>query len=309
MRRVDIKSLDQYLTHHGCSLGALDPTKLHFDTTLAIVCRCGNTFDLSVKKLGGYKRRGSSPSCGCVSKKWTNDSIDRAVSNRNLQRLTDCNVKGFQPSVSPIEWECDACNYNWWARVDSVINKQSGCPRCAGNAPYTVQSFNDKLIAKHRHDLIVEEIYAGSFKKKVRGHKYGLFLCRKCGNEWKTLIHSVIKFNVGCPKCNDNIGTRMEVDGIKFHSKLEYYFWKKYYEEQKPYELLRQHRYLPDRRLTCDYYIPELRVWIEITGGVLLTRRKYCSTLEEKRCIIVQRNEQFVALETIADINNFITSL
>jgi hypothetical protein len=197
----------------------------------------------------------------------------------------------------------------WRSRIDSVINKASGCPHCAGNIPYTTDTLNGKLLSRNRTDLVAVEIYNGSFKNKIRQQRHALFVCVHCNNNWTADIHNVIKFGYGCPQCNDNIGSRVEVDGLKFHSKLEYYFWYQYHEKQKPYVILRQQKYLPSRRFTCDYYIPEKRMWIEITSRSLLKRKKYSCTLEEKRIIILQKNEIFVTLTTFTEINKFIEHL
>lgn len=309
MKQVNVKALDQYLAHCGCVRIASPPIPLHFNTDVDIKCKCGNKFVLSVKKIGGYNRRKSLISCGCTAKKWTNDNIDHATSDRPLRRLTDCNIVGFQPSTSPIQWKCNDCNYEWQARADSVINKQSGCPQCAGNVPYTIYTLTDKLLGQGRRDLVVNEVFSGSFTGGVRHSRSASFTCTKCKGLWVADIHNVIKFGYGCPTCNNNVSTRVEVDGLKFHSKLEYYFWKQYHSNSIPYEIRRQHKYLPSRRLTCDYYIPEKSLWIEVTGGSLLKNKKYSSTIEEKRCIVNQRGDRFVTLTTLADINNFITSL
>ena len=308
MRPVNINIINQYVEECGCSLVGV-PRSLTFHTAINVKCNCGSEFEITPKQIHGYKHRKSILNCGCIDKKWTNDNIDRTIAGRYIERLTNCNITGFQPSASHVGWKCKKCNHEWWSRVDSVINKKSGCPRCAGNIAYSAETLNAKLLEQGRTDLAAIEIHGGSLKGKTIIRPTATFECRECGNKWVANFHNVIKFRYGCPPCNDNIGTRVDINGMKFHSKLEYYFWKQYEESNKPYVLLRQQKYLPSRRLTCDYYIPEKRLWVEITGGVLLNSKRYRDTIEEKRTIILQKNENFITLVTFADINNFINEL
>ena len=241
-------------------------------------------------------------------KKWNNETIDKAVKGRRFKRISDCSHIQI-PSITPITWRCDECENEWKARVDNVVHKNSGCPVCAGNIPYTVETLNQRLFHDGRNDLHVKELINGSRRNGKSIQRSGIFVCAKCNNEWKADIHNVVKFHYGCPSCNDNIGTRVKVDGLSFHSKLEYYFWKQYNNKELKFVLLRQQRYLPSRRLSCDFYIPEKRLWVEISGGAMLIQDKYQKTINEKQRIVENKKEQFVVLSTFAEIDRFITTL
>lgn len=308
MKRVNVAAIKDFLEQCGCRFTSISEP-INSQSVVTLVCTCGTSFTQSLKQIAGYKTRKSSISCGCTDKRWTNDSIDAALSGRGITRETNCNIRGFQPSVTKITWKCDTCGDEWNSRVDSVINKKSGCPSCAGNKAYTVDSLNKKLHNQGRDDLEVLELYAGSLKDFIKKSRYGLFLCTKCGDRWKADIHNILKFGYGCPLCNDNIGSRLVVDGETFHSKLEFYFWKRYHELNKQYRIMRQERYSPNRRLTCDFYIPQLQLWVEVTGQYLLKNTKYASTIAEKRSIIENKGHTFVTLSTFTEINKFLDQL
>jgi hypothetical protein len=308
MKSVNINVVEEVVSESDCKIIKISQP-INFTSTVYIKCFCNEPFSSTIKKIRSYKRRRTHINCGCVDKKWTNTHIDENISQRQLLRLTDCNKKGFQPSCMSVEWQCEVCDKKWKARVDSVINKHSGCPHCAGNRPYTILSLQAKLTSNDRRDLIVRAMHSGSFRSGLRQQAHATFQCVVCDNQWKANIHNVIKFSYGCPACNNNISTRIEVHGEKFDSKLEYYFWKRYKEENISFIVLRQQKYLPTRRLMCDYYIPEKHMWIEITGGFLLKQNKYCTTIDEKKSIVERKGERFITLTTSSDINKLIKKL
>lgn len=234
-------------------------------------------------------------------KKWDNEKIDEKLVERPIQRITDCN-NVVQPSTTPIEWKCKKCGNMWFARVDNIINKNSGCPSCAKNKPYTIQTLNEKLKLNGRNDICAIEIKNG--KKRVQ--RLGYFECTICKNKWWANIHNVIKFNYGCPKCNENVATKIVIDGNTFHSKLEYYFWKQLNVYKNSLRVIRQQHYLPSRKLTCDFYFPDKQIWVEISGKFLLTKEKYKQTINEKQKIVQDKNEKFVLLTSFTEIDDFI---
>ena len=96
-------------------------------------------------------------------------------------------------------WKCRTCGYEW----NTLISTRSGgskCPCCSG---YTfIKANNDQKsphpqIAKEwsekNYPLQPDEVNAKS-RKNVWWH------CRKCGNEWKSVINARVKGTV-CPVC------------------------------------------------------------------------------------------------------------
>ena len=241
-----------------------------------------------------------------MAKKWTNATIDQwiAANNKRFHRVTDV-THVRQPSTTPITWQCDEDGQEWAARVDNVVGKGSGCPKCSGNEMLSVSVVSERILL--RSNAVCEQIFEGSYLHSRRG----TFRCLSCNDTWEALIHNVLKFGYGCPICNSNIGTPCaSIDGAKFHSKLERTFW----ELVQPLvtsglQIDRQVKYLPTRRLTADFYIPTIDTIVEISGTALLKRDRYRTTMIEKRAIAATLGKRHVTLTSIPEINNFITTL
>lgn len=302
-----IEKYKQKIIDDGCLLlSSLDGN--YTTTKINIKCSCGVEFVSSTKQLYHLMyRKICTLSCGCKLKKWSNEAIksNLITNNRTIQLVTDCDITGLSPSITKIEWLCNICNNHWFASVDPVINKKSGCPHCSGTFPYTLESLNEKLITNERYDLTAIELYKGSAKSG----KKALFECTKCNKTWSALINNVIHQGYGCPPCNDNMGSRVEYNGIKFHSKLEYYFWKQYEHSGLQYIADRQKRYCTTRRFTCDFYFPELEYWVEICGKGMMMREKYRINIEAKKKIVKEKNQNLIILEDKPQINHFIQIL
>lgn len=307
-RKLNVTRITQFV--ESCN-GTLLSSPSNIVDVVQIRCSCGTCFGVRVKQLYTLQRKETTISCGCTYKKWTNKTIDDYIVDHSIIRLSDCDINGVRPSKDSIKWKCSNCNHVWQTTVDNVINKKSGCPKCSGNLPYTVDSLNRKLEENERTDIAAIDIIPGKLKTSNSKRKYrmGVFRCIRCDNKWQANIHNVLKFRYGCPKCNANISTPVVVNGQHFHSKLEYYFYYNYKKTNIGYQINRQHKYSPNRRLTCDYYIPDLKVWIEISGGVLLAKDTYRNTITEKNAIVDSLNEQFVVLSTVTEIDNFIKHL
>lgn len=314
MRHTDFMSLVKKLQSMKVLVVDLDQAKQCTFTNkqpLQLLCKCGKLFQKPVKSVLIHYRKfvlnnGTVPlHCGCLRKKWTNENIDILLNDRGklIHRLTDVSETA-QPSTTPILWGCDVCSYQWRATVDSIQHSDSGCPKCAGNLAFTVQTFNEKLSQLNRVDLILESFVPTVFK---HGRK-GVFLCARCNQNWTAFTQNVLKFGYGCPVCNANIAAPVicPIDG-KFHSKLEKYFWDELKKRNIHHIVKRQHKYLEIRRLTCDFFISSNKTWVEISGKQMLMHERYKKTLDEKRNIVENiKKERFVVLTSFSDIHNFL---
>ena len=319
-RSVKLDDIKLRLAAVDCMLVSVS-LPLNTKSKVTIKCHCSRDFEMPLRRMyeAINRRLTRSPpnhtlpqfSCGCVSKKWTNTAIQTATESRNLRCLTDCDVPGFQPSVMKLDWVCTVCNHRWRNQLDTIVNKNVGCPQCAGNLAYTVDTLTLKLATLGRCDLDVCAIIPGKSKTLDSPKKspHGLFTCRQCKNTWTADIHNVIKFGYGCPPCNANIGSPCRsADGTKFHSKLERYAYEALLGANIQFE--RQKRYTASRRHTCDFFIPSKEMWVEISGKALLATDKYRSTIDYKRDIVEnQYNQSFEMLTSIPQINQFIKDI
>ena len=96
-------------------------------------------------------------------------------------------------------WKCRDCDYEW----NTLISTRSGgskCPCCSG---YTfIKGRND---LKTTHPEIAEEWSEKNYplqpdEVNAKSRKNVWWHCKKCGNEWKSVINARIKGTV-CPVC------------------------------------------------------------------------------------------------------------
>ena len=239
-------------------------------------------------------------------KKWTNEFVTETMIGRNITCTTDLTFID-QPSITPVEWKCGTCNHEWKARLDNIVGKQSGCPKCAGNLEYTLESYKARLTSLNRTDI---EVHALESRTSQHSQRMGHFTCNTCSHAWKASIHNVVKFGYGCPECNGNMSKPITDSlGNRFHSRLEYYFWIEYHKRGVKFPLVRQQKYTQERRFTCDFALPTNKMWVEVSGTQMLKREKYASTIAWKRQAVLNRQETFVILTSHTEIDQFITSL
>ena len=116
-------------------------------------------------------------------------------SDKNEKKPTE--VMAFANSKA--WWKCNTCGYEW----NTLISTRSGgskCPCCSG---YTfIKGKND---LKSTHPQIAKEwseknypLQPNEVNAKLR--KIVWWHCRKCGNEWKSVINARVKGTV-CPVC------------------------------------------------------------------------------------------------------------
>ncbi len=239
--------------------------------------------------------------------KWNQTTITQYLVEQNLPFMLAEQILPAQPSVMKVRWFCsNDVTHEWSATFDSIKTMKSGCPFCAGNIKMTLAELNERISELNTNTIAIS---IEDSRRSLSG-KYAKFNCKKCNHVWNANIHNVLKFSYGCPICNANIAVpNFDNDGNFFHSKLERYCWEKMKECFPTLEITRQHRYLPTRRLSADFYIPSASIIIEVSGRLLIKREKYSSTIEEKRSIAVSQNKTFVVLTNIPEINQYMLSL
>jgi hypothetical protein len=124
----------------------------------------------------------------CVGKSPLNNIIvDQKLIGRNLKRIGD-----YINCYSKIEFQClvNSCQYIWQATTATIINRNSGCPKCANVLPLNNDILDQRLIGRE-----IERIgYYINCSTKIE------FQCLVCHNLWKATPNSILN-NVGCPKC------------------------------------------------------------------------------------------------------------
>ena len=116
-------------------------------------------------------------------------------SDRNEKKPTE--VTAFANSKA--WWKCKTCGYEWNTLI-STRSYGSKCPCCNGYV--LVEGKND---LKTTHPNIAEEWSEKNFplqpdEVNAKSRKNVWWHCKKCGNEWKSVINARVKGTV-CPVC------------------------------------------------------------------------------------------------------------
>ncbi len=167
-------------------------------------------------------------------KKLSIDIMYELADRRGLQFLSS----DYQGTNIKHKWKCGKCQYIWKA-VPSSIQRNSGCPKCAGRCQ-SLETMHK--LAKKRGFQFLSSCY------KTMNTKYE-WKCRD-NHVWKASAHH-IKGGTGCPYCNN-----------------------KYVQEEKcrfVLEKLTQKKFIKDRstignRLELDGYCEELGLAFEYHG-------------------------------------------
>ena len=100
-------------------------------------------------------------------------------------------LSAYTGSANHVDVECLVCGYKWSAPAQHLLG-DTGCPSCAGNVPYTQESFIEK-VKSHNPNIQIDGKYRGN-KKRIDVH------CTVCGHKWSPTAGS-LAVGQGCPKC------------------------------------------------------------------------------------------------------------
>ena len=118
-------------------------------------------------------------------------------SERNLPLTPDSITHGSNKIV----WWNGKCGHEWRASIKNRVISGSGCPYCSHNA--ILEGYND--LASQKPDIAAEWSDKNTpllpTQVTVFANRKAWWKCRKCGNEWETLI-STRSDGSKCPYCN-----------------------------------------------------------------------------------------------------------
>lgn len=149
------------------------------------------------------------PKCA-GSLKLNNDYIDKLINGRQIKRLDY-----YINTNTPINFVClvDGCNYSWKTTPNSIIYKNSGCPKCSGKLLLTVHIIDERL--KNRPLKIIGNYINNSTPTS--------FIClnEECKYIWKARPADILTKKSGCPKCagliqytNEFIDDKLKQEGL-----------------------------------------------------------------------------------------------
>ena len=168
---------------------------------ITIACKtCNHVWSTSIEH---HVKEGTGCPCCSGHISWTGKRLLEKASeiHGNIYNYPEITPETSLAVQSIISINCTICNYSWSPLLNNHIHHKSGCPRCAGNAPWTPDEFITRGRAIHgdkfdysriTNDLILRT------KTKVP------IKCKLCNYEWNQLVHNHISSGYGCPNCADN---------------------------------------------------------------------------------------------------------
>lgn len=236
----NIKRLDNYINNN---------TKINFQ---CLIVDCNYIWKTNPRNI--LNMDSGCPRCSGLIK-LTLEYIDDKLYNKKIKRLSEyfnCNKE--------ISLQCMVDCHIWNSSMNSIINKNHGCPKCSGNALLTNNDIDLKLTNRNiqRLDNYINNITKISFK------------CLNCHFQWKTLATSIINTGTGCPRCNlPGINAHKIYDILKINN-ID--FEKEY--NIKNININEKHRY------RLDYYFPSNRLAIEYNGAQHYEPRSFGFNIE-----------------------------
>jgi very-short-patch-repair endonuclease len=258
----NIKKLDSYSNNR---------TKIHFQ---CMVNDCGHIwFALPVSILNNNT---GCPKCA-KHIRLTNEIIDSRLLNRNIKR-----IGSYINDLTKINFKCliEGCNYNWYAKVNDIINGGHGCPNCAGQV-----SLTDEIIDKRLINRDIKRI--GTFNKNNKNKI--MFQCLKdnCLFCWLASPHHILYLESGCPKCRAFKNEQCIFNLLKENNiDFEYQY------------CIRNINY-KEKQYKFDFYIKSKNIAIEYNGiqhyrpvcfgGISIKRAEYNFNKQQTRDIYIKQ--------------------
>jgi len=116
----------------------------------------------------------------------TNEDIDQKLVGRNIKR-----VDSITNVDTPLAWRCLVCDHTWNTSPANILNRKTGCPKCAGNIRLTNDSVDQQLVG--RNITRIDDI--------VNSHRKIQWKCLLCNNEWSSSPTNILNNKSGCPNC------------------------------------------------------------------------------------------------------------
>lgn len=108
-------------------------------------------------------------------------------------------------SYSKIEVICSVCSYSWFVAICNLFGGVSGCPDCAGLAPWTLERLLKRM--SNRKDLDLNKIKEHHIKTNSSHLPVS---CRNCDYAWNPILSDLVNKNYGCPDCGGKLRWTLE---------------------------------------------------------------------------------------------------
>lgn len=169
---------------------------------------CGHKWNTTFQNIKG--RHTGCPRCAAKKRKESSRLTDEVVDARLRQLNNDIiRIDDVIDSITKIRFKCLHDDYMWSASPNSILNKNTGCPKCSSRISVTTDVVDSFLRDHKRTFTRLTEVKNNRMKVS--------WLCSMCNHEWITTPSKIINQRTGCPKCsnrirltNDNVDERIK---------------------------------------------------------------------------------------------------
>lgn len=168
-------------------------------TSVKILCQC------LINPLHQHNKKPNSIiqgfNCSQCSEQFplTNAIIDQKLKEQGRDHLI-YRIGNVVNNNTPIDWGCFKNCKKWTAAPKDILNSRTNCPSCAGNIPYTLESFIKKTqsIGNNKNNYNYSYITEDHIKN---AHSKVPIWCNICEiyHKFEQSIHSHINRISGCP--------------------------------------------------------------------------------------------------------------
>ena len=199
-----------------------------------------------------------------------NEIVDIRLSNRSIKRLGN-----YIDSITKINWKClvENCNYIWKTTPNSILDQQSGCPKCAKVVKLTNEIVDNRLLEQNRPIKRIGNII--NCEEKIEWE------CLNGGHIWSATPTNILNHNRGCKFCKNKNETLLYNTLQKLQIEFEYQTYLKNIDTTQ------------NNLYRIDFYFPKLKFIIELNGrqhyeprcfgGISLEQAKHCFIKQQER--------------------------
>lgn len=139
-------------------------------------------------------------------------------------------VGKYVNSKTKILHRCKICGYEWLAKPNAVLSRNSNCPECNKTHKTKLQR---KSHEKYIEELAIKNPTIEVIERYVDAKTKIAHRCKNCGHTWKPAPYNVLNNGNGCPVCAHKvIGDAPEYKNSIWASEHRNYFSKYMTEEQ-----------------------------------------------------------------------------
>ena len=164
---------------------------VNYDTPILWKCGCGNQWAASPNNI--IAKQTGCPVCSMMKsgKKKSGGQQSRVYKILEDKKLTL--VGPYTRIVDKHSINCSVCQYQWNTLLNTIINNDSGCPRCSGVSRLTNETIDERLLLTNRPITRIDDCVNVTTKIKWK--------CHTCASCWEATPDSVLNHKSGCNMC------------------------------------------------------------------------------------------------------------